>query len=338
MMKKIICLIILINLSVTAGQYEKYTDPYDNSIYYFWPFQDPPFDSLDIFFNAPKCKASESNCTIKIIPCNMTCDPTINCSYFISSCNSNAFESSPLNILKAFTISNDNIKIASADPDMPVTINIIPQSANVYNTDPKTLCVAFNVDSVNVSFTNLKIMTFDQNCISPDHSVLVTTPLVFSKAGTVFLDNVTWNSNGSLAVMYNPSTSLGLHLQSTNLQSIGTDVEYDIILLNVQGSIDSDKVLLLGESTATTTTEVRNISHYINILNFESFGCLPTVYISTKKCDSKKRTIIGLSSGLGVLIFMFAYISGRKIIKKFNERHTTNNTKPKIVINTCKNG
>ena len=110
MMKKIISFIILINLSFIAGQYDDYTDQNDNSIYYFWPFQDPPFDSLDIFFNAPKCKASESNCTIKIIPCNMTCDPTINCTFFLSSCNNNSFESSPLNILKAFTISNDNIQ------------------------------------------------------------------------------------------------------------------------------------------------------------------------------------------------------------------------------------
>ena len=332
-MKKIISFIILINLSFIAGQYDDYTDQNDNSIYYFWPFQDPPFDSLDIFFNAPKCKASESNCTIKIIPCNMTCDPTINCTFFLSSCNNNSFESSPLNILKAFTISNDNINIASADPVMPVTINIIPQSANVYNTNPKTVCNAFIVNSVNVSFNNLKIMSFDQNCISPAHSVLVTTPLVFSKAGTVFLEHISWNSNGSLAVMYNPSTSLDLHLKSTNLQSIGTDVEYDIILLNVQGSIDSEKVFLLGESTATTA--VRNISHYINILNFESFGCLPTVYISTKKCDSKKRTIIGLSSGLGVLIFMFAYICGREIINKFSQRHVRLQQEKNQ--NSCKN-
>jgi len=296
--------------------FDPYTDSTDNKVYYFWPYQEPPFDTLDIFFNAPSCADPKTLCTIKIIPCDVGCVPGQNCSSYNNVCSTQSLENYPLNLATAIVVKSSNIHIKSADPLFAQDIVIIPQNENIYNLNPKTICVAFQVESVDVSFSNLNIMIFEPECMSPAFSVLATTPLVYKKGGTVNIKNVTWNATSSLALFYNEA-STPLHITTNGLS--GSNANYDVVLLNVQATIsaaDLSRFFVYG-TLVNSSSHVPLISHTLDMIDFTFFGCPPEIQYTSNRCKKRKAENTGLSVTLGILIGLMVYIGFRYCYKHF---------------------
>lgn len=308
--------------------YTDYTDNTNANVYYFWPYQEPPFDTLRVFLSAPACKDDKLKCTIKLIPCDVSCVRGVNCSTYENNFCSNR-EKLPLYLSSTIEIQNSNIEITSADTTFKQDIGFLPEQSNIYNTNPQTKCVLFQIEGANISFSNLNLNIYDPACKTPAFSVLVATPLVYKEGGTLTIKDVAWNVTTSLALFYNPEKTVQLNIETNNLS--GNNSNYDIILLNVDAKINSanpEKIFIYG-TLLDSIVSLPLISQTINIADFTLFECPPLIQYSSSHCQKRKAENIGLSVTLGVLIGLMTYIGIKYAIRHRNFPNVFANIPPK---------
>lgn len=294
--------------------------------YYYWPLTDVPFNDLSGYFNAPGCL---NDCIIKIIPCESTCKPGLNCSSLPTTCESQTY----VNIVVPYIVKTPNILIESAHPTRKAVFAIESSTRSYYNpVSGFGSCNAFKVQAMNISFKNIEFI-IDPECSSLYTTLEKLTPILYTSGGHISLTNIKYNSTEAL-IFFNTYNS-PVHLETFNLVSNGTST-YDIVFLNTSGTLNTcsqdstdcqaPRIFSNGNLILHGTEKnILNISKLLHMIEIEDFGCPPLITTSNSNCDSKEAAgtilTIVLSTIFGIegTIFIFMVIQNYRT-KKFTSQ------------------
>jgi hypothetical protein len=292
-------------------QAQTWPDYQTGSDCFFWPNAEPPFNDLKGYILRHECA------TIKIIPCNATCTPSLNCDVYADICT----DAIPLLTNQPYVISRPNLTIQGASELVRASFVMYSQSNNYYNITAASCGNAFIVNDKNVNFKFVDFIV-DPACKDAKLSIQDTTPLVYNQGGEITLSQITLNPAGPIYNSAEKINTLALFINTDlklTIDSVVTQADtYSFFLLNVSGTfhLDGDQLLfLIGSATHTgTNTKIFNISSFIPTP--AEFECPAPTRVVETKCNSIAKTnyileiVVGVLSGLlGALGLAYAWES-----------------------------